>query len=102
MSQSPAFEFVCARIETAAGWNRLVARGTVRLALRDMGLDPRTVSKKEMIAALRTTLPKALEFHRIANPPAICLRIENELAMAVLDEKSIESPEEIFKRLGRP
>ena len=101
MTTSSTFDWVCKRIEQATGWDRLVARGTVRLVLRDMGLDPRTVGKREMSAVLRTMLPRALEAHRIANAEAHCLRIEHELTMAVIDQPKVESPEEIFKRLGR-
>ena len=102
MNQSPAFEWVCDRIESAAGWNRLVARGTVRLALKDMGLDPRTVGKKEMAAALRTVIPRALEVHRVDGGKSLCERLERELTAAVLPAASVDAPEEIFKRLGRP
>jgi hypothetical protein len=101
MTESPAFEWVCKRIEQATGWTRLVARGTVRLALKDMGLDPRTVGKKEMSAVLKMTLPRLMAGHRVAGAEAHCLRIELELTMAVLDAPAVDSPEEIFKRLGR-
>jgi hypothetical protein len=101
MSESPAFEWVCKKIEQAANWNRMVARGTVRLALKEMGLDPRTVDKKEMSAVLRMTLPKLLATHRVTGAESHCLRIEHELTMAVLAAPAVESPEEIFKRLGR-
>jgi hypothetical protein len=101
VSQSPAFEWVCGRLESTIGWTRLVARGTVRLALKDLGLDPHTVGKKEMLATLRTSLPKALETHRIEGAKALCERLDRELAAVTLEGATVESPEDIFKRFGR-
>jgi hypothetical protein len=100
MSQSPVFEWVCERLESVIGWNRLVARGTVRLALKNMGLDPRTVDKKEMLTALRTAIQRALETHRISDGTAVCQRLERELANTSVGAAAIDSPEAIFKRLG--
>ena len=101
MNQSPVFEWVCDRLESSIGWNRLVARGTVRLALKEMGLDPRTVGKKEMSIALRTVIARALEVHRVDGGRALCERLERELATAVMEAASVDTPEAIFKRLGR-
>jgi hypothetical protein len=101
VSQSAVFEWLCERLEKAAGWNRLVARGTVRLVLKDMGLDPRTVGKKEMRIALRTALPPALEAHHVGDAQVLCEQIERELATATLPTVSADTPEAIFKRLGR-
>jgi hypothetical protein len=100
VTQSPVFEWLSQRLEVATGWTHLVARGTVRLALKEMGLDPRTVGRREMIAALRSTLGRSLEMRRVASAGALCDRLERDLATANLPAAG-DSPEEIFKRLGR-
>lgn len=39
MSDSPIFELVCEHVEAEAKLTRLEARGTVRLLLKEVGLD---------------------------------------------------------------
>jgi hypothetical protein len=100
MNQSAIFEWVASQIEGATGWNRLAARGTVRLALKDMGFEPRTIDKRDMAAVLRMAMVKVLEAHRVANARPLCERLEKEL-WSVQIAAAVESPESVFKRLGR-
>ena len=44
MADSPAFDCVCEKLEEAPPRDRLQARGTVRLALKQAGLDARSVT----------------------------------------------------------
>jgi hypothetical protein len=101
VTQSLVFEWVSQKIAAAAGWTNLVARGTVRLALKEMGLDPRTVGKKEMATALRNSLGRLLEMHQVADAKGLCERLEHELWNAQMSSSSVESPEDIFKRLAK-
>jgi hypothetical protein len=101
MSQSPVFEWVATRLQAATKWSALEARGTVRLALKDMGIDPRFVSKREMLAVVRTTLSRALESRRFNGAKQLCDFFEMELAYAAFDSE-VESPEAVFQRFGRP
>jgi hypothetical protein len=77
------------------------ARGTIRLALKEMGIDPRCVSKREMLAVLRTKLNRALESRRFDGARELCAWFEQELMHASFDGE-VESPEAIFQRFGRP
>jgi hypothetical protein len=94
------FEWISEQLETATGWSRLASRGTVRLALKEMGLDPRTVTKQEMLTSLRTTLARKLDAHRVYEAERLCRRMAHELGTAAFSS-SIDSPEAIFSRLGR-
>jgi hypothetical protein len=98
--QSPVFEWIADKIAATAGWSSLVARGTVRLALKEMGLDPRTVGKKEMATALRTSLGRLLEAHKVPDSAGLCDRLEREIWSVQLASPA-ESPEAVFKRLAR-
>ena len=53
MLGSPAFTWPCAEIERATTLSELVARGTVRLALKQAGLEAQSVSGDEMAIVLR-------------------------------------------------
>lgn len=101
MTQSPVFEWLTERIAHAAGWNRLVARGTVRIALKEMGLDPRTVGKREMAAVLRTNMTRLLEAHKVDGARGLCERLDRELGLQPIAEVAVDAPEDIFKRLAR-
>jgi hypothetical protein len=97
---SPVFEWIAQKLSAAVGWSPLVARGTVRLALKEMGLDPRTVAKKEMATALRTSLGNLLELHKVTGARAVCERLERELWTAPM-AAALEAPEDVFKRLAK-
>lgn len=55
MADSPAFAWTCAEIVRTTSLSELVARGTVRLALKQAGLAPDSVSGEEMAVVLRDT-----------------------------------------------
>lgn len=44
MDYSPAFEWLCSELEQRTRFARIEARGTVRLVLKDAGLEPRSVT----------------------------------------------------------
>ena len=54
------FEFVAARLEERSELDRLEARGTVRIALKESGLDPRSVTLEQMAVMLVRAMPKEL------------------------------------------
>ena len=67
MLGSPAFAWTCAEIERATALSELVARGTVRLALKQAGLEPQSVSGDEMAIVLREILPRELAARAVAD-----------------------------------
>ena len=98
MNFSPAFTWTCGEIERATSLSELVARGTVRLALKQAGLEAQSVSGDEMAIVLREILPRELAARAVPSPEKLCsdiaLRIRGrnfEGADAVVD---------VFKRLG--
>jgi hypothetical protein len=98
--QSTAFDWVSEQLEKSTRLSKLEARGTVRLVLKDMGLDPLNVRKKEMGVALRMSLGVALEARRVTGGRELCARLELQLQALEFAEKA-DSPAEIFGRLGR-
>jgi len=98
MSGSPAFAWVCAEIERATSLSELVARGTVRLALKQAGLEVQSVSGKELSIVLRQILPQELANRAIPDSTRLC----NELAGRILNQNFEGSDEvaDIFRRLG--
>jgi hypothetical protein len=95
------FEFVASRLEERTELDKLEARGTLRIALKEAGLDPRSVTAEQMSVMLVRTMPKELASRGVAQPDSIC----EGLAAAVKDfhgaaPRAVESPEDVFRRLG--
>lgn len=96
------FDRVCETLEEATELSRLEARGTVRLALKEAGLDARDVSADQLRVVLEKLLPRELSSRGIAGATAVCERL---LAKVPADEAAggaDEAPEAVFARLARP
>ena len=100
MADGKAFDHVCAELETNTSLDRLEARGTVRLALKSAGRDPATTTAAQMQVVVEKVLPKELSSRGIDAVAAVCDAIAASLG-AVQDDTGGDSPEEVFKRLGR-
>ena len=61
MSDSEAFTIVCDHLERATGLERPAARGTVRLALKEAGLDSESVTPEQMSVVTEKILPSELQ-----------------------------------------
>ncbi len=95
------FEVVAAEVERRTDLSRLEARGTVRLALREGGLDARAVTAEQMTVILRRVLPAEMRSRGIDEPERICDSILAALARAPLHTSlETDSPEDIFRRLA--
>lgn len=99
MADSPAFDFVCTKLEASTDLDRLAARGTVRLALKQAGLEARSVTGEQMRVVLEKVLPTELATRGIESGSSVCLEISAGLD-AVEGSGEPETPDAVFKRLG--
>lgn len=98
---SPAFEFVCERLEQIAKLSRIEARGTVRLALREVGKNPAYVAPSDMATIVVRVLPRMLQTRGVKDPQQICNEIGTQLNRAKLASGATYlDPAEVFARLG--
>ena len=100
MADSPAFEAACASLEAAGPLNRLEARGTIRLALKQAGLDAKSITGRDLAVVLASVLPGELKARGVAQPEALCARIAQALASVKETAVASDSPEAVFSRLG--
>lgn len=100
MPDSAAFEFVCSALERRTDLDRLQARGTVRLALKEAGLDARSAGVEQMQVVVDRVLPRELESRGVADADALCADLVLGLEK-VTDDAAVETPETVFRRLGR-
>jgi hypothetical protein len=100
MADSPVFECVCAVIEQSTGMGRLESRGTVRLALKQAGLEARDVTVAQMSVVIEKVLPAELTARGISDVEGVLGQAGE--ALSGLDfETDRSSPEAVFERLGR-
>ena len=101
MADSEAFTIVCDHLERATGRERPAARGTVRLALKEAGLEPGSVTPAQMAVVTERVLPKELESLRIADIEGHCQTIRARLKrVGPEDGAEGASPEAVFERLA--
>ena len=96
------FDFVADELETQTELARLEARGTLRLALKEAGLDAGTVTAEQMAVVLAKRMPGEMLARGVASAEEVCRRIAAGLAARFPDEAApaAESPEAIFRRLA--
>ena len=98
MADSPAFESVCELLENCTNLDRLESRGTVRLALKNAGLDPHNVTAPQMTVVLEKVLPDELAARGIAD--TAFLRDGHSVLATLEVGAQPNSPESVFARLG--
>lgn len=99
MADSEAFDFVCNQIEARSSLDRLAARGTVRIALKQAGLDPRSVTPEQIAVVVERVLSAELASRGIAQGAALCSDIATRVrALATSGDK--DTPDAVFRRLG--
>ena len=103
MADSRAFEWICAELESASLLNRLEARGTIRLALKEAGLEAGRVTPAQMSVVTERILPGELRNRGVEDAEGICGALTSGLRdLPVLEaEDSHETPEDVFRRLSR-
>jgi len=101
VSASSTFEWLCAELEARTPLSKLEARGTVRLVLKDVGLDPATVSAHQMSVVLQRLLGPALAKRKVERAEELCAALDRELAAQ--GRQRADEPEdtayELFERL---
>jgi len=102
MAESESFTVVCEHLERATGLDRPAARGTVRLALKEAGLDAGSVTPAQMAIVTEKVLPKELASLRISDVEGHCHAIRGRLKRVTeTDGAEGPSPEAVFERLAK-
>lgn len=95
------FQFVAGKIQEQTDLDQLEARGTLRIALKEAGLDPRNVTVPQMGVMLEKTMPRELVARGVENADGICRGLVTALKGFRGEAGSGgESPEDVFRRLG--
>jgi hypothetical protein len=97
------FDLVAGELERRTDLAKLEARGTVRLALKEAGLDARSVTRDQMDVMLDRMMPGELRGRGVENADEICRAIRTALKSAATPDSmpDAETPEAIFRRLAQ-
>jgi len=103
VSNVGVFEYVCAEIERSTPLEGPVARGTVRLALKEAGLNPESVDPAGMEVVVDKILPIELASHRIEGADELCERLLRTLATRQFAQTHDRAGDaaSVLDRLGR-
>lgn len=101
MACTPSFEWVSQELERITFLERLEARGTLRMVLREAGVKASEVTWKQMELVLRELFPEELRSRGVEDGDEVCAHLLRELVAASLsdDQPSDETPEDVFQRL---
>jgi hypothetical protein len=99
MADAEAFEAVCAQLEARTSLDRLAARGTVRIALKQAGLDARAVTPQQMAVVAEKVLVGELTSRGIAEARSVCGELVTRLR-AMTGVSAGDTPDAVFRRLG--
>ncbi len=99
MAESAAFEAACTCLEQSGALDRLAARGTIRIALKQAGLEPKAVTARQLGVVLEKLLPAEFTSRGVSAPEELCARIRKALEGVDAGART-DSPEAIFARLA--
>jgi len=96
------FDFAAERLEHHTGFNRLEARGTLRIALKASGLDAGSITAEQLRVILEKVMPGELKKRGVKEAAEACGAVIDELANAPApaDDAPSGDLDGIFSRLG--
>ncbi len=100
MADSAAFEAACACLEQSGSLDRLASRGTIRLMLKEAGLEAKTVTPRELEVVVTKMLHGELVARGIDTPDALCIQMVKTLKGLGGAANGTDTPEAIFARLA--
>jgi len=93
------FDAAAQKLEELTDFDRLVARGTLRIALKESGLDANAVTLQQLTVVFAKLMPEHLEKRAVADATGVCRAVIDGLSAA--DHAGAgSSTDEIFGRLG--
>lgn len=101
MSDAPGFEWLSAELERRTALSRLEARGTVRLVLKEAGLESSHVTTTQLGVVVTRLLPTALARRGVVEAAALCDKLAIDLrAFARTVPATTDPTYAVFERLG--
>lgn len=74
-----ACEWLCGELEARTDLKRIEARGTVRLALKAAGFDPKRIGTTSLVVVVRVVLARELASRKVGDALSLCEALAIEL-----------------------
>jgi hypothetical protein len=95
------FSFVADHLEQCTPLDRLESRGTLRLVLKESGLEPKAVTQNQFCVILENVAPEELESRGVAEAQAICAALIEKIQAEPADRwEVVRDVDGIFDRLA--
>jgi hypothetical protein len=101
VSTSAVFDWLSTQLSQRSTLEVIQARGTLRLALKDAGLEARTLTKLQAQVVLAKVLPHELGPRGVPNATQLCADLAIALKAMTFAGATTEAAESIFARLGK-
>ena len=99
MSQE-LFDYATQKLEEMTPLDRMEVRGTLRIVLKDAGLEVKSLTLHQLAVVFKKMMPQELKSRRVADPKGVCNAIIQDLHQAWIGDSETASTDEIFDRLG--
>ena len=96
------FDLAADSLEQHSPFDRLAARGTLRIALKAAGLEPKNLTGSQLQVVFEKVMPEELDSRGVSDMQDVCTAVLADLGAApgVAEESRDSSPDEIFRRLA--
>ena len=96
------FDMSAEILERHTSFNRLEARGTLRLALKAAGLEPESVTAEQMQVVFKKLMPGELQQRDVSEATVVCAAVAKEIASVRVAPETDDSDDldSVFGRLG--
>ena len=96
------FDFAANSLQLHSPFDRLEARGTLRIALKAAGLAPNNLTESQLQVVFEQVMPGELDSRGVSDVTAICAAViaDLESVRGAAADDSVTSPDDIFRRLA--
>jgi len=96
------FDLAAERLEQHTDFDRLGARGTLRLALKAAGVEPKNLTGAQLQVVFEKVMPGELDSRGIDDVRGVCAAVLADLARdgGAAENAGATSPDDIFRRLA--
>jgi hypothetical protein len=96
------FDFAAERLEQHTSFERLEARGTLRIALKAAGIEPQNLTGAQLQVVFEKVMPGELDSRGVSDVRDVCAAVLADVGSAGggAENASAANPDEIFRRLA--
>ncbi len=96
------FDIAAEQLERHTGFDRLEARGTLRIAFKAAGLDPKNLTSAQLRVVFEKVMPGELDSRGVSDVPGVCASVLADLERdgSATGGASATGPDDIFRRLA--